>query len=156
MPRCLGASGSVRASRKMCVAVCDVDHFKSVNDRFGHAVGDRVLKAIADALSQTCRGHVVTRYGGEEFAILFTGVSLEKARQVLDAARTTVQAKRYKLRDTDAPLGEITFSAGLTPVVPGEMHQTAFHRADRLLYAAKSAGRNCIQTGTVQSGEIRR
>ncbi|WP_010543139.1 GGDEF domain-containing protein [Sphingomonas elodea] len=135
------------AGGRMCIAVCDIDHFKSVNDRFGHAVGDRVLRVIADALSQSCRGHLVTRYGGEEFAILFTGVSLERAQLVLEGARATVQAKRYKLRDNDEPLGAITFSAGLTPVAPGEMHQTAFHRADRLLYAAKNAGRNQIQIG---------
>lgn len=140
----------------MCIAVCDIDHFKSVNDRFGHAVGDRVLRVIADALSLSCRGHLVTRYGGEEFAILFTNVPLEQARAVLEHARGTVQTKRYKLRDNDAPLGEITFSAGLTPVEPGEMHQTAFHRADRLLYLAKHEGRNQVKTGSASYSEFRR
>ncbi len=135
------------AGAAMCIAVCDVDHFKAVNDRFGHAVGDRVLKAIAEALSESCQGHLVTRYGGEEFAILFSGATLEEAREIIEAARLFVQAKRYKLRDSDEPLGEITFSAGLTPVADNEMHQTAFHRADRLLYQAKSGGRNCVQIG---------
>jgi diguanylate cyclase len=134
---------------RMCIAVCDVDHFKSVNDRFGHAVGDRVLKAIAEALSQSCVGQLVTRYGGEEFAILFSGTTLERAQETLETAREFVQAKRYKLRDSDEPLGEITFSAGLTPVAEGELHQSAFHRADRLLYEAKNAGRNCVQVGDV-------
>jgi diguanylate cyclase len=141
---------------KMCIAVCDVDHFKSVNDRFGHAVGDRVLKAIAEALSQSCVGHLVTRYGGEEFAILFSGTTLERARETLETARIFVQAKRYKLRDSDEPLGEITFSAGLTPVADGEMHQGAFHRADRLLYEAKSAGRNCVHIGAAPVRATRR
>lgn len=131
----------------ICLAVCDVDHFKSVNDRFGHAVGDRVLKAIAEALAQTCSGHLVARYGGEEFAVLFTGVSVEKARTTLDAARATVATKRYRLRESDAPLGEITFSAGLVAAETGEGLSTVFHRADRLLYAAKTAGRNCLQVG---------
>jgi len=140
----------------MFIAVCDVDHFKSVNDRFGHAVGDRVLKAIAEALSQSCVGQLVTRYGGEEFAILFSGATLERAQETLESARVFVQTKRYKLRDSDEPLGEITFSAGLTPVAEGEMHQTAFHRADRLLYQAKSAGRNCIQVGTAPTRPARR
>jgi diguanylate cyclase len=135
------------AGTGMCLAVCDVDHFKSVNDRFGHAVGDRVLKAIAEALSQTCVGHLVARYGGEEFAILFTGVGLEAARATLDTARATVATKRYRLRESDAPLGEITFSAGLAPAEAGEGLSTVFHRADRLLYAAKTAGRNCLQVG---------
>lgn len=141
---------------RMCIAVCDVDHFKSVNDRFGHAVGDRVLKAIAEALSQSCVGELVTRYGGEEFAILFSDATLERAQETLEAARVFVQTKRYKLRDSDEPLGEITFSAGLTPVAEGEMHQTAFHRADRLLYQAKSAGRNCVQIGVAPTRPPRR
>lgn len=132
---------------KVCVAVCDVDFFKSVNDRFGHAVGDRVLKAIGEALTQACAGHLVARYGGEEFAVLFTGCEIDKAQATLDAARASVATKRYRLRESDAPLGEITFSAGLTHLEPDERYQTAFHRADRLLYAAKTAGRNCLHVG---------
>ncbi len=131
----------------ICVAVCDVDHFKSVNDRFGHAVGDRVLKAIADALSHACAGHLVARYGGEEFAVLFAGIDPEAARVTLDTARATIAAKQYRLRESDAPLGEITFSAGLTASGGGDSYQSAFQRADRLLYAAKTAGRNCVRIG---------
>ncbi|MBN8809942.1 MAG: GGDEF domain-containing protein [Sphingomonas sp. 67-41] len=130
---------------RICVAVCDVDHFKSVNDRFGHVVGDRVLKALGEALSETCKGHLVARYGGEEFVVLFTGLDLRVARAVLDRARIAVSAKRYRLRETDAPLGEITFSAGLSPAAPGEVFGTVFHRADQLCYAAKNGGRNCIR-----------
>lgn len=129
---------------EMCVAVCDVDHFKTVNDRFGHAVGDRVLKTIAETLKASCGGHLVARYGGEEFAILFAATNLDAARVTLDNARATVAAKRYRLRETDAPLGEITFSAGLTFVVDGESLNTSVGRADRLLYAAKNDGRNCV------------
>lgn len=134
------------AGAAMCMAVCDVDHFKSVNDRFGHAVGDRVLKAIGEALSTTCAGHLVTRYGGEEFAILFTGIDQAAARVILDTARVTVATRNYKLRESDAPLGEVTFSAGITRVQPDEMCATVFQRADRLLYTAKEAGRNCIRS----------
>lgn len=150
------AREAISGGQPLALILIDIDHFKSVNDRFGHAVGDRVLRVIADALSQCCRGHLVSRYGGEEFAILFTNVRLDQAQAVLEHARATVQAKRYKLRDNDAPLGEITFSAGLTPVECGEMHQTAFHRADRLLYLAKSEGRNQIQIGSANYGESRR
>lgn len=132
---------------RMCLAVCDVDHFKSVNDRFGHAVGDRVLKAIGAALSETCAGHLVARYGGEEFAVLFTGIDAAAARITLDTARATVQTKNYRLRESDAPLGEVTFSAGLTTARSDEMCSTAFQRADRLLYAAKEGGRNQVRAG---------
>lgn len=133
------------AGARICMAVCDVDHFKSVNDRFGHVVGDRVLKALGEALSDTCKGHLVARYGGEEFVVLFTGLDLKGAREVLDRARVAVSAKRYRLRETDAPLGEITFSAGLSPAQQGEVFGTVFHRADQLCYAAKNGGRNCVR-----------
>lgn len=135
------------AGDSICMAMCDVDHFKSVNDRFGHAVGDRVLKSIAESLSQSCANQVVARYGGEEFAILFTGVDIETAAAALDAARATVATKRYRLRETDEPLGEVTFSAGLTRVAPDEGFTTSLQRADRLLYAAKHGGRNRVQEG---------
>ena len=130
----------------MCVALCDVDHFKGVNDRFGHAVGDRVLRTIAETLKASCAGHLVARYGGEEFAIIFAATALESAWATLDNARATVAAKRYRLRETDAPLGEITFSAGLTLVADGESLGTSVGRADRLLYAAKKDGRNCVHS----------
>jgi diguanylate cyclase len=131
----------------LCMAVCDVDHFKSVNDRFGHAVGDRVLKAIADALAHACKDHVVARYGGEEFAVLFSGIAADAALVILDNARASVAARRYRLRESDAPLGEVTFSAGLTAVTSGDKFKTAFQRADQLLYAAKEGGRNCVRAG---------
>jgi diguanylate cyclase len=135
-------------STQICVAVCDVDHFKLVNDRFGHAVGDRVLKAIGDALVKACEGHMVARYGGEEFAVLFSGVGLQVARATLEEARSAVAAKRYRLRESDEPLGAVTFSAGLSEATAEEVLGTVFARADRLLYAAKHAGRNQLKTGT--------
>lgn len=131
----------------VCVAICDVDKFKSVNDRFGHAVGDRVLKAIAEALRAGCDEHLVARYGGEEFVVMFTGLAPDDALSTLEGARAAVAAKRYRLRETDAPLGAVTFSAGLTPVAPDDTIGSAMGRADRLLYVAKEDGRNCIHTG---------
>jgi len=130
----------------ICVAICDVDKFKSVNDRFGHAVGDRVLKAIAEALRAGCDEHLVARYGGEEFVVMFTGLTPDDALSTLEGARAAVAAKRYRLRETDAPLGAVTFSAGLTPVAPDDTINSAMGRADRLLYVAKEDGRNCIQS----------
>ncbi|TPG41364.1 diguanylate cyclase [Sphingomonas koreensis] len=131
----------------LCLAVCDVDCFKAFNDSFGHLVGDRVLKAIADILGDSCAGHLVSRYGGEEFAVLFSGVPLNDAIDTLDAARMAVAAKRYRVRETNAPIGEITFSAGITAAAPREPLGDLFARADRLLYAAKADGRNCLKAG---------
>ena len=129
---------------QICLAVCDVDRFKRVNDQFGHSVGDRVLKAIAEALCIACTGHLVARHGGEEFVVLFTGVGIEEAQATLDRARETVSAKRYRLRESDVPLGAVTFSAGLSPADAGEPLGAVFGRADKLLYAAKEGGRNQV------------
>jgi diguanylate cyclase len=126
----------------LCLAVCDVDRFKRVNDQFGHSVGDRVLKAIADALTQACAGHFVARYGGEEFVVLFSGIDLSQSHAIIENARLTVAAKRYRLRETDVPLGAVTFSGGLACSDSGESLGIVFGRADKLLYAAKDAGRN--------------
>lgn len=135
------------AGIQLCLAVCDIDHFKQVNDRFGHVVGDRVLKAIAELLSGACAGHLVARYGGEEFAVLFEGLQPRAARAKLETARSMVAAKHYRVRETDAPLGEVTFSAGLTAVQAEDSYQSAFQRADALLYAAKDSGRNSVRFG---------
>lgn len=135
---------ALKGKAPVCVAICDIDKFKTVNDRFGHAVGDRVLKAIAEALRSGCDEHMVARYGGEEFVVLFTGLSLDDALSTLDGARAAVAAKRYRLRESDAPLGEVTFSAGLAAMTKGDTIGTLLGRADRLLYVAKAEGRNRV------------
>lgn len=129
----------------LCLAVCDVDRFKRVNDQFGHSVGDRVLKAIAEALRGACADQFVARYGGEEFAILFRDMGIARAHEMLETARVTVAAKRYRLRETDVPLGAVTFSAGLTEAAPGEGLGSVFGRADKSLYLAKGNGRNQVR-----------
>jgi diguanylate cyclase len=132
-----------QAAGGTCVAICDVDHFKLVNDQFGHAVGDRVLRAIAAALSAACEGHFVARYGGEEFAILFAG-PLTDAVATIDEARRSIGRRRFRLRETDAVIGTITFSAGVSMGGTGEALPAVFERADALLYAAKGSGRDAI------------
>lgn len=127
-----------------CLAVCDIDHFKQINDRFGHAVGDRVLAAMAATLADACPDALVARYGGEEFALLFPDDDLDRAVAAVNGARASVAVKRYRLRDTDAALGQITFSGGVVATGPGEAFDDAFGRADVLLYEAKRSGRNCI------------
>lgn len=130
-----------------CLAVLDIDRFKQVNDEHGHAVGDRVLSAIGRILTETCAGHLVVRHGGEEFAVLLQNMALADAARVLDTARAAVAAKRFRSRDTGAPLGTITFSAGVTAVRAKESAEAAMNRADRLLYTAKSGGRDRVSAG---------
>ena len=127
-----------------CLAICDIDGFKLVNDKHGHGVGDRVLTAIGRAIAADCAPHLVARHGGEEFTVLLSGLSLVDAAGLLDSVRATVAAKRYRDRDTDTALGTITFSAGITTIVDDEIAETAFARADRLLYRAKHLGRDRV------------
>lgn len=124
------------------VALCDVDHFKSINDQYGHPVGDRVLKAIAATLTRECDGHLVARYGGEEFAVLLSGIDPASAGALLERARRAVGARRYRLRETDTVIDGITLSAGLVTLRSGETVTQGVARADGLLYAAKRGGRN--------------
>lgn len=130
-----------------CLAVCDIDRFKRVNDLHGHGVGDRVLTAIGQAMAAECAPHLVVRHGGEEFAVLLRGVTLADAAQLLDSVRATVAGKRYRNRETDTALGTITFSAGITAIHADEPAETAFGRADRLLYTAKEQGRDRVCAG---------
>ncbi|KQN24473.1 hypothetical protein ASF00_16750 [Sphingomonas sp. Leaf34] len=130
-----------------CVAVCDIDRFKHINDIHGHGVGDRVLTAIGQTIAAECAPHLVVRHGGEEFAVLLSGVDLADAAILLDSVRGAVAAKRFRNRDTDTPLGAITFSAGITAIHADEAPETAFVRADRLLYAAKDQGRDQVCAG---------
>lgn len=135
------------AAGPFCLAVCDIDRFKHVNDLHGHGVGDRVLTAIGQTMAAECMPHLVVRHGGEEFAVLLSGVSLTDAAELLDSVRATVAEKRYRNRDTDTALGTITFSAGITAIHADEHAETAFGRADRLLYTAKEQGRDRVCAG---------
>lgn len=132
------------AEETCCIAVCDVDRFKLINDRHGHHVGDRVLSAIGQMLAEECKGHLVSRHGGEEFAILLHDVSLSGAAALLDAARARVAARRFRVRATEEGIGQVTFSAGVTAIRADDTREGAFVRADQLLYTAKSQGRDQV------------
>ena len=130
-----------------CLALCDIDRFKRINDLHGHGVGDRVLTAIGQAMTAECAPHLVVRHGGEEFAVLIGGIALAEAADMLDAVRSTVAGKRFRNRETDTALGVITVSAGVTAIHADEAAETAFQRADQLLYTAKKNGRDRVCAG---------
>lgn len=132
---------------RLCLALCDVDRFKRINDGFGHGVGDRVLSALADTLRVSCDGHVVARHGGEEFAVLTYDLSLERASELLEDARAGISAKRFRSRESDRLIGRVSMSVGLVAVAAGESLDQAFARADRLLYTAKETGRDRLCMG---------
>ena len=127
-----------------CLAMCDIDRFKRINDAHGHQIGDRVLSAVGRTLAEECDGHLAVRHGGEEFAVLLRGITLADAAAHLDGVRGVIAAKRFRLRETDKPLGQVTLSIGVTAVHAGENIASALHRADQLLYTAKADGRDRV------------
>jgi diguanylate cyclase (GGDEF)-like protein len=130
--------------RRACIALVDVDHFKRVNDQFGHGAGDEVLRAFTDRLRAGTRGvDLIGRLGGEEFAILLPGTDLVGASQICERLRVTVAAMRIALADGRS-VG-ITFSAGLIEIEAGMSAPALLEAADKALYAAKHGGRNCLR-----------
>jgi diguanylate cyclase len=129
----------------LCVAFCDVDHFKRINDTHGHEAGDRVLRAVAHSLARISNDRChVARHGGEEFVVLLRGHSLEEAWDVLEEARIQQAERRLVNRATDMPFGKITFSGGLADVFAYPDPRTALRAADQALYQAKEEGRNRV------------
>jgi diguanylate cyclase (GGDEF)-like protein len=131
---------------QVAVAMLDIDHFKQINDRYGHAAGDEVLRQLALFFRQSLRAQdVFARYGGEEFCLLLPGASPEAALRKLEQLR---QRFGEQLLLAEAPALRCTFSAGLVSWDDAEVNpERLLHAADALLYQAKRAGRNRILTG---------
>jgi len=133
--------GYRKGGKSFVLAIIDIDHFKKINDTYGHPAGDEVLRQISSVLRQSFDSpYLIGRYGGEEFVILMTG-PLRLAADRVDAMRKRLAAEPLKVSDFIIP---ITISAGLAEprdeVVPGSM----IRRADEALYAAKNIGRNRV------------
>lgn len=134
------------AVEPLSIAFCDIDEFKKVNDIHGHEAGDRVIKAIADTLARISNDHChVARHGGEEFVMLFRGLTPTQAAEKLDDAREALADRRLINRKTDEPFGQITFSGGVADVFGYGDTRAALKAADTALYKAKAAGRNRIE-----------
>lgn len=147
--RLVSATMEARAKGEpLSLAFCDVDHFKQINDRHGHAAGDRVLCALAAVFSeQAGDACFVARHGGEEFVLLFYGMDKDTARRKLDGIRHAQGARRLMNRDTGQPFGKITFSGGVAEVTEETDTRSALARADAALYRAKQEGRNRVELG---------
>jgi diguanylate cyclase (GGDEF)-like protein len=133
-----------RTGSTLCVALLDVDHFKQVNDRYGHPAGDRVLKALAQLLQQRLRrSDVIGRYGGEEYIVVLPNTGVDLAVEVLDRLRIAFGAVEYRAGDG---VFKVTFSGGVAGYPANAESPTALIKlADRALYAAKAAGRNRLE-----------
>jgi len=121
----------------LSMILADIDHFKSVNDQFGHAVGDRVLITVAQSLRASLRGSdSLARWGGEEFVVLCPHTSLATAQVVAERLRSRIEATSFER------VGQVTISLGIAECLIGESATHWFERADAALYRAKQSGRN--------------
>ncbi|WP_223467542.1 GGDEF domain-containing protein [Massilia soli] len=133
------------AGEPTCIALIDLDFFKSVNDRYGHAAGDAVLRRFSEAARSELRAQdVLARWGGEEFLLLLAGTPLAQAVTVVERMAARVAAAPVTVAGSDV---HITFSAGLAERRHGEPFADTITRADKALYSAKSNGRNQIGVG---------
>ncbi len=139
--RLLEAQAEASHPAHVAVAILDIDHFKSVNDMYGHDGGDRVLRAFAQLMKAGLRGRdVFTRFGGEEFVILFPDTPLGEAYGLLDQLRLSLRAHVFE----GMPPGfKVSFTAGIVNCPDGEL-LSALRRADQLLYRGKRSGRDAV------------
>ncbi len=128
-----------------CLALLDIDHFKSFNDNYGHQVGDQVLRLVARTLVEGVKGRdIAARFGGEEFAIILPDTNLPAGVKVGDYLRKAVAGKEVINRNTGDVLGRITLSGGVAQYIAGESIEDLIERTDAALYTAKHNGRNQV------------
>ena len=138
------ARRAARSQTSFCVAIIDIDHFKEVNDKYGHLVGDAVLHEFGQMLEFSRRAtDSLGRYGGEEFTLLLQGARLSTATVALERTRNLIAQHDWS---EIAPGLELTISAGIGAWHPGDTLTAVINRADAALYEAKHAGRNCVRT----------
>ena len=131
---------SARLGAPLPLLLLDIDHFKRINDEHGHLAGDEVLKQLVNHISQRVREtDILTRWGGEEFALLLPDTSLEGARELAESLRTSVEATELV-----EGLPKLTISLGGTRIHTDESPKASFRRADEALYKAKDSGRNKV------------
>ena len=132
-------------SNPYSVAMIDIDHFKRVNDTFGHLVGDKVIRFVADSLRQSIKGRdCAARYGGEEYALLLPETSLENAVILCNKIREHIAKTNLVRSGTKESLGQITISVGIAQKRSGEGRMDLLARADKALYLSKERGRNKV------------
>lgn len=139
------------AAQDNCLALFDIDHFKQVNDKYGHLYGDEVLVQFARLMSSVFRHQdMMFRYGGEEFAVVLVGMRPETCVPVLESFRQRLEAYEFP------QIGCKTVSIGVAGIAPGEIVDTIINRADKALYYAKHNGRNqvCCYESLVAEGKL--
>lgn len=131
----------------LSMIVCDIDHFKRINDTFGHTAGDKVLKEVVRLLQDQLRSSdFVARYGGEEFVVILNGAAEDAALQIAEKLRRTIKSAPFRSRGERVP---VTISCGVGTFSGEDTLELVFERTDAALYAAKSQGRDrCVHGGS--------
>jgi diguanylate cyclase len=136
---------STETGEPLSLLLLDVDYFKKINDQFGHAVGDQVLRLLALVLGENIKGQdTAARYGGEEFAIVLPRTAGRDARKLAETIRERISEKQLVMRKTGEVLGQVTVSIGVAQYASREPLSEFVERADRALYVAKETGRNRV------------
>ena len=134
-----------KAERPLAFVILDIDHFKTVNDTYGHDIGDEVLKEFAARIAANTRGiDLACRYGGEEFVVVMPDTDVSAACAISERLRQTVEANPVKISRAPGLLN-VTISIGIAKMEGAEdTAETLLHRADQALYRAKRSGRNRV------------
>ncbi|MBL7161353.1 MAG: diguanylate cyclase [Anaerolineales bacterium] len=148
---------AARGDLSLCIIMLDIDHFKSVNDRFGHLVGDQALKMVADTLMKHVRQYDrVGRWGGEEFIVILPTTTLEESIDVAERLRVKVASAKLPLKEPEGDGAlQVQISLGVACTIGDEGIEldTLVDRADEMLYQAKEAGRNRVCVYSETTGE---
>ena len=141
---------SKRKGKRFTLVLCDVDHFKWINDTHGHLAGDRVVTHIGNVLREQVRGSdYVARIGGDEFALLLAQADPDKAAEISDRIRKAISATNFNV-GLEGERIAVTFSMGVALSLEDDSADSLLQRADNGLYASKQAGRNCLNTGELE------
>ncbi len=133
------------SNEALCLLLVDIDHFKKVNDTYGHVVGDAVLKQVANAINDVVRGgDVLARYGGEEFVLLLPNTPMDGAERVADNICNQVRNQKMDNGHVGKDVGRVTVSVGVALFSSNETTEQFVVRADTALYRAKESGRNRV------------
>ncbi|MCP4073355.1 MAG: GGDEF domain-containing protein [Hyphomicrobiales bacterium] len=138
-------SDAAESDTPMCLVMVDIDNFKKLNDRYGHLIGDEVLKFVATLLMKNVKGQdIPVRYGGEEFAIILPDTKIANAMTLMERIRILLESAKLVLTKRQQSIGKVTASFGIAQIHSSEEPDELIQRADAKLYQAKDAGRNCI------------